>query len=54
MREWELLELLVVEGYWIAVRAKPLHVVDDTFCSVFTYGSNCCYLDPLIFGASTE
>ena len=40
------------EGYWIAVGAKPLHVVDDTFCSVPKDGANCKYLVRLISGAS--
>ena len=48
----ELLELLVVEGYRITVRAKPLHVVDETFCSIPTDGANCCYLDRLTLRAS--
>ena len=48
----ELSELLVAEGYWITVGAKPSHVVDETFCSIPTYGANCCYLDRLTFEAS--
>ena len=43
-------ELLVAEGYWIAIGAKPLNVVDETFCSIPTYGTNCHYLDSLTFG----
>ena len=43
----------MVEGYWIAIRAKPLHVVDETFCSIPIDGANFCYLDRLISGAST-
>ena len=39
----EPLELLVAEGYMIAVGAKPSHIVDETFCSIPTYGANCCY-----------
>ena len=54
MRECELSKLLVVEGYWIAVGAKPFHVVDETFCSVPTDDINCCYLDNLIFEALVE
>ena len=46
-------ELLVAEGYWIAVRAKPLLVVNETFGSVPVESSNCCYLDRLTFEAST-
>ena len=54
MRKWESSKLLVVvEGYWIAVVAKPLHVVDENFCSVLTDDTNCKYLDRLSFGAST-
>ena len=52
MQEWELPELLVVEGYKIVVGAKPLLVVDETFCSVLTDDANCRYLDQLTFGAS--
>ena len=48
----ETLELLVVEGYRITVGAKPLHVVDETFCSIPTDGANFWYLDRLIFKAS--
>ena len=44
-------ELLVTKGYWIAVGAKPLYVVDETFCSIPTNGTNCRYLDRLTFGA---
>ena len=40
------------EGYWIAVGAKPLHVVDDTFYSVPTDSVNCKYLVCLISRAS--
>ena len=29
-------ELLVAKGYWIAIGAKPLHVVDETFYSITT------------------
>ena len=44
-------ELLVENGYWIVVGAKPLHVVDETFCSNPTNDANCRYLDRLTFGA---
>ena len=44
----------MVEGYWIAIGAKPLHIVDENFCSIPTDGTNCCYLDHLIFGALAE
>ena len=47
---WEPSELLVAEGYWIAVGAKPIHVVDENFCSIPIDGANCCYLDRLTFG----
>ena len=30
----------MAKGYWIAVGAKPLHVVDDSFCSIPTSGSS--------------
>ena len=40
-------ELLVAKGYWKAVGAKPLPVVNETFCSVPTNDANCCYLDRL-------
>ena len=45
-------ELLGAKVYWIVVKAKLLHVVDETFCSIPTYGANFCYLDPLTSGAS--
>ena len=45
-------ELLVAEGYWIAVGAKPSHVVDETFCSILIDIANFCYLDRLTFGVS--
>ena len=51
---WEPSELLVAEGYWIAVGAKPIHVVDDTFCSIPTDDANCCYLDRLTFRAGIK
>ena len=53
MREWEPSKLQVVEGNWIAIGAKPLHVVDEIFCLIPTDGANCWYLIRLIFGAST-
>ena len=43
----------MVEGYWIAVGDKPLHVVDETFCSVPTDDARCQYLVRLTSGAST-
>ena len=45
-------ELLVAKGYWIAVGAKHLPVIDETFCSILTNGANCCYLDRLTSEAS--
>ena len=44
-------ELLVAEGYRITVGAKPLYVVDETFCSIPTDDANCRYLVRLIFVA---
>ena len=52
MWEGEPLELLAAKGYWRAVRAKPLHVVDETFCLIPTNDANFRYLDRLTFGAS--
>ena len=46
-------QLLVAKGYWKSIRAKLLHVVDDIFCSIPIDNANCCYLDHLIYGAST-
>ena len=46
-------ELSVAKGYWKAVRAKLLYVVDVIFCSIPSYGANCHYLDRLSFEAST-
>ena len=43
-------ELLVAKGYWIVVGAKPLHVIDKTFCLISTDDANCRYLDRLTFG----
>ena len=45
-------ELLVVKGYWIVVGAKPLHVVDETFCSIPTNDANYRNLDLLTSGTS--
>ena len=45
-------KLLEATSYWIAVGAKLLHVVDETFVSIPTNGANCRYLDCLTFGAS--
>ena len=45
-------ELLVAKGYWKAVGAKLLHVINETFCSIPTDGANCCYLVRLISKAS--
>ena len=45
-------ELLMAKGYCTAVRANPLHVVDETFFFIPTYSANCRYLDRLTFGAS--
>ena len=43
-----------MEGYWIAFGAKPLHIIDEPFCSIPTNDTNCCYLDRLIFEALAE
>ena len=43
-----------MEGFRITVGAKPLHVIDETFCLVPTDGANCDYQVRLILGASTE
>ena len=51
MRGGEPSGLLVAKGYWIAVGAKPLHVIDETFCSIPTKGANFRYLDCLTSGA---
>ena len=45
-------ELLVEKGYWKAVGAKLLRVINETFCSIPTDNANCCYLDRLTSGAS--
>ena len=47
-------ELLMTKGYWIVVGAKPLHVIDETFCSIPTDGTNSRYLDRLTSGALAE
>ena len=44
-------KLLVVKGYWKAVGAKLLRVIDETICSILTDDTNCCYLDRLTFEA---
>ena len=41
-----------MKGCLIAVEAKVLQPVNETFCSIPTKGDNCCYLDRLTFGAS--
>ena len=46
-------ELQVTKGYWTAIGAKLLPIVDENFCSISHDGANCknqfvC----LIFGAS--
>ena len=43
----------MTKGYWKTVGAKILRVVDETFCSIPTDDTSCCYLDRLTFGAST-
>ena len=43
----------MAEGYRITVRAKPLHVVDESFCSIPTDGANYRYLVHLTSEAST-
>ena len=48
----ESLELLVAKGYWKAVGAKLLHVVDETFCLIPTDDVNCRSLVCLSSGAS--
>ena len=55
-RMWggELSELLMTKGYWIVIGAKPLHVVDEIFCSIPTDDTNSRYLDCLTRGASAE
>ena len=52
MWKWEQSKLLVAKGYWQVVGAKLLRVVDETFCSIPTDGTNCCYLDRLTSRAS--
>ena len=37
----------MAKGYWIVVGAKPLHVIDETFCSIPTDDANYRYLDRL-------
>ena len=53
MLKGELSKLLVAKGYWKAVGAKLLRVIDKTFCSIPIDDANCCYLDRLTSGAST-
>ena len=52
MWKGKLLELLVVKGYWKAVGAKLLHVIDETFCLIPIDSANFGYLDRLTSGAS--
>ena len=49
MWKGELSELLKATGYWIAIRAKFFHIVDETFCSIPTDDANCRYLDGLTY-----
>ena len=42
----------MVEGNQITVGAKPLHVVDENFCSIPTADANCRCLVYLTSGAS--
>ena len=44
----------MAKGYYKTIRAKLLHVVDVTFCSIPTNGTNCWYLVHLIFRALVE
>ena len=53
MRDQESSELLV-EGYQKAVRAKLLHIFNETFYSIPTDSANCCYLNRLILGSSAD
>ena len=46
-------DLLTAEGCRTTVEAKPLHVVDETFCLIPTDGAKCRYMVRLAFGAST-
>ena len=48
----EPLDLLAAEGYRTTVGAKPLHVIDETFCLNPTDGAKCWYLIRLAFRAS--
>ena len=41
-----------MKDYLIAIEAKLLHPVNETFCSVPAYGANYFYLDCLTSGAS--
>ena len=53
MRGQESLELLVAEDYLKVVEAKISHIINETFYSIPTDSSNCCYLNRLIPGVST-
>ena len=53
MWKGELSELLAAKGYWKAVGANLLRVIDETFCSIPTDDVNCCYLDRLTSETST-
>ena len=37
-------KLLATKGYWIIVGAKPLYVIDETFCSIPTNDANYQYM----------
>ena len=43
-----------MKGYLTIVEAKLLQPVSETFYSFPTDGDNCCYLDRVTSGASTE
>ena len=45
-------DLLTAKGYHIIFGAKPLHVVNETFCLIPTDDANCWYLTRLAFRAS--
>ena len=45
-------DLLTAKGYRIIFEAKPLHVVNETFCLIPTDDANCWYLTRLAFRAS--
>ena len=46
-------DLLTAEGCRKTVGAKPLHVIDETFCLIPTDGAKFRYMVRLAFGAST-